>query len=561
MNKFIFFFFLFLLDFKCYKNEKNIKKNILTIIFPGGQNKNIYMKLLFDFSLNNDDNYDYYYDIIIHYSEKNLWENNLINDKNKDKYNLYTYGTISDGIEKYDIDDLPKQNLFKFYQLKLRLYNQDFLDSDIINNLKKLRKKYSLLITDRPNYISVLLAKELSIINKMYLSMRPLPQLFYQEKFFLNPSFIPTLGSEFTDLLTFKERCSNFYNFLSEKLLNFLSNYEIKYLYNAYDYSYINTNNYFYDNTIILIQYPMVLTYPLSFPPHIIPLNPICLPYYKYENKLNTSKIDDFLVLYKNNIILSKEIFHQLEYETIIKVISKMNDVGFIYIYELGEKNLTSKMKNLLIIDYKELGFVSYERILYYLLNNNGVCGMITNSNFNEIIISIYYSKPVISYGNGIYQQNINSYIRKNSIGIVINRNNINNYLNFIEAIKKIKIEDEEELEGINNIYLKQCKKISELLRINNNYNPGKEYNKWLKYGMKNEYEDLKIVFYKNNNWFIINNFDIIIISLIIIFIFFFLLILFIKKILCPICCSCCCDFSSLNENKTKEKEKKIKKD
>ena len=560
MNKFIFFFFIFLLDFKCYKNEKNIKKNILTIIFPGGQNKNIYMKLLFDFSINNDDNYDYYYDIIIHYSEKNLWENNLINDKNKDKYNLYTYGTISDGIEKYDIDDLPKQNLFKFYQLKLRLYNQDFLDSDIINNLKKLRKKYSLLITDRPNYISVLLAKELSINNKMYLSMRPLPQLFYQEKFFLNPSFIPTLGSEFTDLLTFKERCSNFYNFLSEKLLNFLSNYEIKYLYNAYDYSYINTNNYFYDNTIILIQYPMVLTYPLSFPPHIIPLNPICLPYYKYENKLNTSKIDDFLVLYKNNIILSKEIFHQLEYETIIKVISKMNDVGFIYIYELGEKNLTSKMKNLLIIDYKELGFVSYERILYYLLNNNGVCGMITNSNFNEIIISIYYSKPVISYGNGIYQQNINSYVRKNSLGIVINRNNINNYLNFIEAIKKIKIEDEEELEGINNIYLKQCKKISELLRINNNYNPGKEYNKWLKYGMKNEYEDLKIVFYKNNNWFIINNFDIIIISLIIIFIFFFLLIFFMKKILCPICC-CCCDSSSLNENKTKQNEKKIKKE
>ena len=561
MNKFIFFFFIFLLDFKCYKNEKNIKKNILTIIFPGGQNKNIYNKLLFDFSINNDDIYDYYYDIIIHYSEKNLWENNLINDKNKDKYNLYTYGTISDGIEKYDIDDLPKQNLFKFYQLKLRLYNQDFLDSDIINNLKKLRKKYSLLITDRPNYISVLLAKELSINNKMYLSMRPLPQLFYQEKFFLNPSFIPTLGSEFTDLLTFKERCSNFYNFLSEKFLNFLSNYEIKYLYNAYDYSYINTNNYFYDNTIILIQYPMVLTYPLSFPPHIIPLNPICLPYYKYENKLNTSKIDDFLVLYKNNIILSKEIFHQLEYETMIKVISKMNDVGFIYIYELGEKNLTSKMKNLLIIDYKELGFVSYERILYYLLNNNVVCGMITNSNFNEIIISIYYSKPVISYGNGIYQQNINSYVRKNSLGIVINKNNINNYLNFIEAIKKIKIEDEEELEGINNIYLKQCKKISELLRINNNYNPGKEYNKWLKYGMKNEYEDLKIVFYKNNNFFIINNFNIIIIFLIIIFIFFFLLILFIKKILCPICCSCCCDFSSLNENKTKQKEKKIKKD
>ena len=562
-NYFLFFFIFWFLNLKQYKTHQ-VKKNILIIIFPGGKNKNIYMKNLFDFSINNNNEYDFYYDIIIHNSEKGIWENSLINDKNKNKYSLYSYGSMSDTIEKYDIDDLPKQNLFKFYQIKLRLYNQDFLDSGIINTLKESKIKYSLLITDQPNYISILCAKELLINNKMYLSIRPLPQLFYHEKYFLNPSFIPSLGSEFTNLLTFKERCTNFYNYLSDKILNFLSNYEIKYLYNIYEYSYINTNNYFYDNTIILIQYPMFFTYPLTFPPHIIPLNPISLPYnYKLnniENRINSTKINKFINAYKNNIILSKEIFHQLEEDTLLNIILKMKDIGFIYIHEEEEKMFKNQKKNIFILEYKNYGFNSYEKALYYLLSKNNIFGIITNSNFNEIIISIYYSKPVISFGNGIYQQNINSYIKKNSIGVAIDKNNINNYSSYIEAIKKIKKEDDDEFDEINNIYIKQSKKLSELLKLYNNNHPGIEFNKWINYGMKNEYEDLKVLFYEKHNWFVINNFDIILISLIIIFIFIFCIFLFCRQIVCPICCYCC-DSSSSKKKEIKKGEKKIKKD
>ena len=398
MKKFFSHFLLILLfaNLKITKGLKNkIRKNILIIIFPGGQHKNIYMKTLFDFSLNNNEEYDFYYDIIIHESEKKLWVHSLNNDKNKNKYNILSYGSVSDGIEKYDIDDLPKQNLFKFYQLKLRLYNQDFLDSEIINSLKKSKTKYSLLITDRPNYIAVLCSKELLINNKIYLSLRPFPQLFDKEKLFLNPSFIPSLGSEFTNILTFKERCSNFYNYVSERILNFLSNYEIKYLYNSYEYPYINTNNYFYENAIILIQYPMILTYPLNLPPHIICLNPIALPYnnslnYKEDN-FNLEEINIFINNHTNNIILSKEIFHQLKEETLSRVMLKMNDLGFIYIYDNEEKMAENEMKNFFILEYKKYGFDSYEKILYYLLNKNNVCGIISNSNFNEILISVYY--------------------------------------------------------------------------------------------------------------------------------------------------------------------------
>jgi len=560
MKKFILHIVLIIFFFNvmlCNSQKNKIRKNILAVIFPGGQYKNIYMKKLFDYSLNYNNEFDYYYDIVIHYSEKKLWEDSLNNDKYRNRYFLYTYGAISDEIEKYDIDDLPKQNLFKFYQVKLRLYNQDFLDSEVVNRLKGNKKVYSLLITDRPNYIAVLLAKELNINNKMYLSLRPLPQLFYQEKNLINPGFIPTLGSKLTDMLSFKERCSNFYNFLSERIVNFMSNYELKYLYNVYEYPYINTNIYFYENAIVLIQYPKGLTYQMSFPPHIIPLNPVALSYDKYENKFNNSKFDEFLNAHKNNIILSKEIFHQLKQDTLIKIMNKMNYIGFIYIYENGEEEFKYNINNLMIVDYKKYKeFDSYEKILYYFLNKNNICAMITNSNFNEIIISIFYSKPVISFGNGIYQQNINAYVKKNSVGIIINDNDINNYVSYVEAIKKLKAEeDDDELEGVNNnIYSKQCSKLSDLLRIFNN-NPGKEYNKWLTYGMKNEYNDLKVPFSEKNNWFINNNYDIIFISFIIISIFFFILFFVLRNFICTLFCCCCNRSSSTPPNKNKLKK------
>ena len=398
----------------------------------------------------------------------------------------------------------------------------------------------------------------------MYLSLRPLPQLFYKEKLFVNSGIIPTLGSQFTNLLSFKERCTNFYNFLSEKLINFLSNYEIKYLYNAYDYNYINTNNYFFNNTIILIQYPILLTYPLYFPPHIIPINPIVLPYNYHlnniKNEVNIKDIEEFLKLFKNNFILSKEIFHQLEFNTLTKIVLKMKEIGFIYLYDIEEKNIKTEMNNLFIFDYNKFGFDSYEKALYFLLNKNNICGMITNSNFNEIVLSVYYSKPVISFGNGIYQQNINSYIKKNSIGIIINNFDINNYLSYIEAIKKLKNnEDEEFEEEFSNIYKIQCKKLSDLLKLDNK-NPGEEFNKWLKYGMKNKYDDLRIFFYEKNNWFVINNLDIVSISLIIILVTFYLLFIFFKKIFCPFCC-CYHEMTSKKEKEINIKNKKAKKD
>ena len=108
MKKLILHIFLIIFLFNvmlCNSQKNKIRKNILAVVFPGGQYKNIYMKKLFDYSLNYNNDYDYYYDIVIHYSEKRLWEDSLNNDKYRNRYFLYTYGAISDEIEKYDIDD------------------------------------------------------------------------------------------------------------------------------------------------------------------------------------------------------------------------------------------------------------------------------------------------------------------------------------------------------------------------------------------------------------------------------------------------------------------------
>ena len=544
-------------------NCNKIKKNILVVIFPGGQHKNILMKSLFDYSIKNntDSEYEYYYDIVLHLSEKNIWEKKIKSSENL-KYKLLAFGDLSNEIEKYDIDDLPKQNLFKFYQIKLRLYNQDFLDSDVIEKLKTSKIKYNLLITDRPNYISFLLSQELNIEKKMYLSMRPLPQLFYKERMFINPSFIPTLGSLFTNFLDFKQRCSNYFNHLTDRILNFLSNYEIKYLYNTYDYTYITTNEYFNENTIILIQYPIGFTYPMYFPPNIIPLNSIFLvnKYLPIKNKF-TDKIDEFLVIYKSNVVLSKEILHQMKYVTLNNLINKMSDLGFIYLYDESEKEEEfeknhKKLNNLFVLEYKKYEFNDYEHALNYLLKKNNINGLITNSNINEIFMSVYYVKPIISFGNGIYQQNINAYINKNTIGVVINNKNINNYLTYIEALKKIIQFDDDEIIGENNIYIKQCKKFSNILKKNEN--PRNEYLRWLNYGMENDYEDLKIAFYKESNWFVINSYDVIITAIIIIGIFNFIMYLGIKHC-CLFCYELCCNSNKKNDNKENLTKKEMK--
>lgn len=77
-----------------------------------------------------------------------------------------------------------------------------------------------MIISDRPNFIFYLLQNELNISQKMYLSMRPLPQLF-PNNIELNPNYIPNLGSNNLNIMNYVERCSNFFLVLMINLLIF----------------------------------------------------------------------------------------------------------------------------------------------------------------------------------------------------------------------------------------------------------------------------------------------------------------------------------------------------
>ena len=507
-------------------------KNILIIIFPGGKNKNSLLINLFDYSIKKNDKYDLYYDIIIHESEKNIFFN-----KKTKNINLIIYGN-NFGTEKIDIDDIEKRPIFKFYQIKLRKFYQDFLDSNIISQIKN--NKYDMIISDRPNFIFYLLQNELKINQKMYLSMRPLPQLF-PNNIELNPNYIPNLGSNNLNIMNYVERCSNFFSSFNDKFINFLSNYEIKYLFNEYGYKNIKSNIDVLDS-FILIQYPFGITYPLNLPSNVKILNSISLSLYNYsDEKINFDKsFFKFIEVYSNIIVFSKDIFYFVEKNIIQLVINyyfndEESSIGFLFI----NNNNGIFRNNIFTININEEKYYNY---LNEILKIKQISILITPANINEISNSLFYNKPIISFGNGIFQKNINGYINRGMFGIVIKEEEKKNYKNIVKTINKLIDNNNDEFENDNNIYIKNAIRVSNILKSGKN--PFEEYVNWINYGFEIGFENLQLNIIQKN-------YEIFFFILIIFLIAFIISILTLKYIL----------NNFIFNKKEKENKTKIKKD
>ena len=492
---------IFILLFYCVYSK--LVKNILVVIFPGGKNKNSLMIDLFNYSIEKSEKYDIYYHIIIHESENDIFHNKKYNN-----INLLPYGSNDFDIEKIDIDDIEKKPIFKFYQIKLRKFYQEFLDSEILNKIKN--NIYDMIISDRPNFIFYLLQKELKIKQKLYLSLRPLPQLFYNN-IELNYNYIPILGSDNINIMDYSERTFNFFSSYSEKFINFLSNYEIKYLFNDYGFKYIKSNIDILD-CFILIQYPIGITFPLKIPFNVKLLNSITLDLYDHNYLISFNKdFYNFIQTYKNIIVFSKDIFFFIEkyiIELIINdyLIDEENQIGFLFI----NNNENIKLNNTLTVKIKE---DEYYKFLNQILKIKQISLLITPSNFNEITNSIYFKKPILSFGNGIYQKNINGYIKRNMLGIIIKENEKANYKNIINSINKLIQSNNDEFEN-DNIYIKNAIRVSNILK--NGKNPFEEYLKWINYGFEIGYQNLELNLYERNNEIFFYNAIIIIIIFII---------------------------------------------
>jgi hypothetical protein len=515
MKNYICIFLLFFLPIYTshsvvHNNNKTPSNNILIVLFPGGIHKNLQIIDLLISSLTNNSSFIINYSVIIHTGEVDLFKSEIPLSL-LHKFSFYTYGIPSD-IETIDIDDLPKQPYFQFYQVKLRRFYQDFLDSNILSELSQMQKKFHIIISDRPNYINFLLQQLLQIENKMYLSMRPFPQLFYKIIEY-NPNYTPLLGNDLTDEMNYKERCTNFFNYLSQQLILYLSRYEIKYLFNDYGYKQINTTNYYFNDAITLIQYPIGITFPLSLPPNVITLNALEVDNNKSNKEINikfNEQIKEFISLFNHIVIISKDVNFYVKKEVVDEFINECNKkytTGFIML-NINNKNNVSIKGNVLI--YEVNSITSYFNYLHYFMEIKEVSVLITPSIFREITVAIYHKKPIISLNNGWYHDNINAYIKKKMIGLIVDSSNINNSQIYVKYIFQL-YDNEEEIDNIN-IYRKSAIKISTIMHSSKR--AMNEFNLWLNYGLNNKYSLIANNAYVSQSWIAFYGYDILIICL-----------------------------------------------
>lgn len=527
------FFFLFLVFTITITNSKHV----LVVVFPTGKDKNLNMVSLFANSLASEECEPLKYDVVIEENESKLWKKELkaysiTTDTDISPINFYSFTGFYD-LPELDIDDLPKKPQFQFFQKYLRGFYQGFLDSGVLEKLSN--KKYDIIISDRPNFIAIILQKRLNIQLKMYLSMRPIPQLFYKN-LELNPSYYPAVSSDLINVMTYGERCKNFFNFISDKIIFWMSRYEIKYLFSTYGHKDITTD-YFFKGGMTLIQYPMGIAFPLSVPPNFKLLNSIAIDINMNQSFKFDQNLSKFMSKYEKIILITKNIYYHVLNSTIINsIITKNANVnkmktGFVLLQKLLLTETASLPDNAFMVNISDYTLRDELTLIHKLMNNTKVSLMITPAELNEISISLYYSKPFISIGDGLYQHNINGFIRANLLGIVIGNKEMNKVESYEKAIRDLyDDEDEDEDENEINIYKKNAIKLSKILRHNKKAND--EYIKWINYGFNNGYETLNIDAYEIQYWFSLFGLDVFITFLIPVLIILYLLIKLIIKIL-----------------------------
>ena len=148
-------------------------------------------------------------------------------------------------------------------------------------------------------------------------------------------------------------------------------------------------------------------------------------------------------------------------------------------------------------------------------LNNENIKYCLIKSDIIEISKCLYFGIPLIIYGNGTIQKNINAYIKELEVGIILN-----NFENLDNLIKEI---------NSNNKYRLNAEKISKKLKENNN--AYEEYINWMEYGFRHSFRKL-LAHFSRKNFLFLDGLDIILGFIIFSLIFIFLVIFVTRKFL-----------------------------
>ena len=421
------------------------KQNIIVLLFPDGSGNNYELKSLYDHSLISNPNYSYH--VVLHRADYKIW-NEKMEQFDNSAFHFYPFG------EQDTLEPLQKKEGKSFYKdvlgPRMETYIKDFMESEVISKLKNLHIKFDLLETDIPSFLSVIVKDTFSINKVIYVSHRPLPQLFFKT-FELNPSYYPYIGSQNGQVLTFTQRCMNFFFYIREKIYFWLNQRKNIQQLESYGYKTDNLNDMYIYNSLSLIQYPEGITFPLSMPPNMILLNSFNI--YDYQSEGAPLKERQYIYVTKD-------------------------------IYEKNIEVFKSKSQFVFITDIRAL----------YNKNNKNIKCSIVSSDMGEISASLFNGIPVIVYGNGMMEKNVQSFIKEHKLGDVIN-NNINLY----ESIVQKKLSD--------SIYQKNVSKISKILR--GNKDARERYTHWLNYGFKHGFDTLVVGLYEKGNWFNISGMDV----------------------------------------------------
>ena len=374
------------------------------------------------------DNSNYTYHLIIHQSEVNKWKN-----PNK-KYILYPYGN-SDNLKPMKEEISKKISFYKdIFNSRLKLLTESFIKEKILDKLIKAKINFSMIQTNIPNYISIYLKEYFKIPLFIYLCNIPVPQFLF-EGFDINFWTIPYIGR------------NNFQNKFHLKILNYIYNIiDIYYFHYAqkqslsilkdiHIFKYMRIKSYFNLNSLYIIQFPNGIFTPINHPSNM---------------------------LFFNSFILKNETLNN----------TKTNN----YLFINSEIDLTNIKIN-----------VKYTRDENEFINQN-IKYCLIKSDINQISKCLYFGIPIIVYGKGTIQQNLNEYLKETGAAIILN----DNFGNINELIKEI---------DLNSDYKKNAERISKILKSNKNAKD--EYNYWIEYGFNYTYKKMITPFKRKNILFL----------------------------------------------------------
>ena len=492
------FLFIFLLSFTnilgnyTYKEQNIEERNILTYIFPGKSSNILIFVKLIKFTIKKlkieHPNTKYFFHIIIHNSDFNIW-NKFDNDTkqflqfevfgNESNFNEKSFSQIRKGkpsITGFIFGNKKLQNL-------INILNNEILEYNILDKLKKKKIKFDLILTDSFNMITSFFKRELQI--EKIMNVNPTCEYpFLIGNINYNSLYENIIGISFNKEMKLFRR---FFNYIYQKFTSLIIGIYFFFQNKSFDnkgYKYIEL---YQPNSFFMNQCIEGIHFSKSLPTNFVSAGYFSLK--KNNKQLKEIKkcktLNDFLDIYKINILINLE---KINTKDLNAIASFYKNYGFIYLKKSEVVIKETFPKNLFLTDCNKYN---------YILKDKRISIYITNGELNNIIESLYHKTPIIAIGNSIEELNNINLIKNKKFGfgfLIKNQVSKNKIIEYINEILN------------NEDFKTNCLKASEIIK---NCDGKENFYYWLNYIMNIGYEHLVIPSSRELNLFKQNNYDI----------------------------------------------------